>query len=1715
MPAGYQMPQAWTGGYEASTMLKMYTQYSQIINFSELPDPVEEWELEDLIGEGTYGEVYMAKNKKTRVQAAAKVMESIHEVLEEVEEEFQVLRDLSTHPNIPDFFGMYLKRDGSSEDQIWLVMEMCGGGTVTDLSRALIKDSKRLEEGLIGHILRETLKALNHLHSNNVMHRDIKGHNILITESGEIKLVDFGVSGHLDRALGRRKTHVGTPYWMAPEVIACEQQIEYSYDIRCDIWSLGITAIELADGAPPLADIDPRRALFKIARSPPPTFRQPDLWSQNFKDFVKKCLIKDFEERPFTEGLLNHPFIEDLPQDPTEYKEKLKQLTSEMERTIHEPDITTKHGRMKSRRKSRREAIQTADDLASLETLDDDVIVSQLFNRYGQNLIYTYIGDILLAVNPFTFMTIYSDEYSKKYMNAPKDSLPPHIFAVADQSFQMMMHNKHNQCIVISGESGAGKTESANLLVQQLTQLGKAPNRTLEERILQVNPLMEAFGNAKTVINDNSSRFGKYLEMFFTTHGTVMGAKITEYLLEKSRVIHQAKGEQSFHIFYYVHDGLISSDNDKFHLKKSKVYKYLQEYTSAPPDIASLSVHRVKFKAIQTCFDVIGFQKEEVSSVYAILCGILHIGNMEFQEKELSDHTGDCCVISDRSLLDIVSSLLGVHSEDIQEALTSTAMVAKGELIIRNNNLREAFNARDAMSKALYGRLFSWIVNKISALLRPAKTERSDDESLVIGLLDIFGFENFTRNSFEQLCINIANEQIQYYFNQNIFVWEMQEYHNEGIDAKDVSYVDNRPILDMFLMKPMGVLCLLDEESNFPKSTDQTLVEKFHQNINSPYYTRPKADNLKFAIEHYAGKVMYDASGFLEKNRDRLPVEIVDILRQSSNSVVKALFQTPLTKTGNLATGSLKSNFNSTKSSAFNSPMSTNSGFTIQSYQPQSRSAFGGSRIYLNALNASGSTSMTRIQQTVSTYFRFSLMDLLAKMVAGSPHFVRCIKPNDKKDPDHFESEKVMLQLKYTGVLETTRIRRQGYSHRIQFSEFLKRYHVLCFQWNEKIPINAETCTVLLERLGLHHWAIGRTKVFLKYYHVEELARRYESFYEKLILVQACVRRWLSRTRFFRMKWQRDKAALIMQKFARGWHVRKEYQTVVQQRRRAAIVLQKLARGLHTRKVYKPVIKQRHNAAVSIQTAYRGHLVRKRAKENRRNEEEQARKIQAVFRKKQTKMVAEKEQRKNLYTAKRAATLIQTYFRMWRSKVFYSQLQEYKNKKELELIYFGQQVEAYNMDASDCMQRNNNKRRSVPVEVVALTQGHTSEVKAEDKQVTFQERIAKMDIDEARAEHLVKLHEEKGLMSEQETGYYDSIANLETGEGGLVIGTSTPKTAGQPSTVHMAPGLSASVMGEEQSEYYDSMVRENKTHRLTNGHTSQVQAVQDTKSQSALCSRALLAQSAAQTFLANKPCDLQSGDSAKPLPKNSSSSNLAWDAPLQSARERALASQDIDSDEEIEYPTNGLVETDLTTDKSAFFEEDNDPHEMAKRLEKEMAASVVSFWRKSVMQSQVHVDFEEYDEDEEEENTSNVSYGHDPDLPPPPPPLEMTMDSPTGAPPPPPPPPPPPLPHSQTMPMMNGGGHVTLLENGTNGDMQRSEDRNVPKSKSDNYIGNDSQLVAKQVSLTDIRAKLRKTNIDVGEGTLRRVVESSPSQVDFRHVLKKKQQKTLMGNGYN
>ncbi|GFR80399.1 myosin IIIA [Elysia marginata] len=974
-------------------------------------------------------------------------------------------------------------------------------------------------------------------------------------------------------------------------------------------------------------------------------------------------------------------------------------------------------------------------------------------------------------------------------MHSRKTDNSPHIFAVADHAYQMMMHNRRNQCIVISGESGAGKTESANLLVQQLTQLGKAPNRTLEDRILQVNPLMEAFGNAKTIINDNSSRFGKYLEMFFTaTSGTVVGAKITEYLLEKSRVINQAPGEQNFHIFYYIHDGLIASDREaEYHLKPNTAYKYIGEYTRASTNVASMSVNRVRFKAIEHCFESIGFKPEEVKSVYGVLAAILHAGNIEFVSKE-SEYGGDACKVKDTSLITIVSELLGLDFTDVLESLTTTGMVAKGEVIIRENSSREAQNARDAMAKALYGRLFSWIVNRVSSLLKPGRVDHSHDECYTTGLLDIFGFENLKTNSFEQLCINIANEQIQYYFNQHIFAWELEEYRNEGVDAAEVTYIDNRPILDMFLSKPVGLLALLDEESHFPRATDTTLVEKLNQNVSSPIYSRSKSNGSTFCIDHFAGKIEYDAEGFLEKNRDRLPMEIMNIMRMSENKVVKHLFQTPLTRTGNLQnSGSM----NSINSSRAGSPMSaggrggSTGTVSVTSYNSRGSGTMGGSK------HASGSASMTRMQQTVATYFRYSLMDLLNKMVSGTPHFVRCIKPNDQKEPGNLVSDRVTTQLRYTGVLETTRIRRQGYSHRITFSDFIKRYHVLGFRHDEEVSVSDETCQRLLENIKLKDWALGKSKVFLKYYHVEYLAQAYEAMCQKIVRVQAYVRMWLARSRFYQLKWKRDKASIIIQKHMRGFIHRRKFTAVNRRRHQAATQIQKVVKGHYTRKKTRPIIAKRRKAAITIQSNIRGYLARKHVSRLRTIKEEEELKekqaasastIQRIYRlyrmKRQTAEIREKEM---TYRRGKSATKIQAFYRMWRQRVVYRRLVKERERHKHDVQVIGKQISQKNHKMVKLQDDANHTASPSPpatppasaAKRVAMADTAASAFKESPKRRAGNSsqdspskkvwtRVSSQAVGEARVEQMKKMYDIKKVIPDREADYYDQTGKLDS-----------------------------------------------------------------------------------------------------------------------------------------------------------------------------------------------------------------------------------------------------------------------------------------------------------------------------------------------------------------
>uniref|UniRef100_A0AAZ3SUM0 non-specific serine/threonine protein kinase n=1 Tax=Oncorhynchus tshawytscha TaxID=74940 RepID=A0AAZ3SUM0_ONCTS len=1184
----------------------MFPQSGKSIIFDTFPDPTDTWEIIETIGKGTYGKVYKVLNKIDGSKAAVKILDPIHDIDEEIEAEYNILKALSDHSNVVKFFGMYYQKDVKNGDQLWLVLELCNGGSVTDLAKGMLKRGDRMDEAIIAYIIHEALTGLHHLHINKTIHRDVKGNNILLTTQGGVKLVDFGVSAQLTNTRLRRNTSVGTPFWMAPEVIACEQQLDSTYDARCDVWSLGITAIELGDGDPPLSDLHPMRALFKIPRNPPPTLYQPELWSDHFNDFICKCLIKDFELRPNVLDLLQHVFIRQIVGRERILQKQLMELidlnqqigttgkTSHHGKTDRSTDSNDRHERIHTKKggqiMSSSPTPDEVDDLVTLEVLDENSVTEQLQRRYAKDQIYTYVGDILIAVNPFHKMELYSPQYTKMYIGAKRTANPPHIFAVADIAYQSMVSYNADQCIVISGESGAGKTESAHLLVEQLTVLGKANNRSLQEKILLVNNLVEAFGNACTAINDNSSRFGKYLEMKFTCGGTVVGAQISEYLLEKSRVVHQATGEKNFHIFYYIYAGLAERKKlAHYKLSDSKTPKYLfNEHIKLGPDIVNNTFYKEQFDSVEQCFKVIGFTLEELGSVYSTLAAILNSGDIEFTSVA-SEHQTDKSNISNIAVLENAASLLCIRPDELQEALTSHCVVARGETIVRPNTVDKATEVRDAMGKALYGRLFSWIVNRINTLLRPDTHLGEDDKGLNIGILDIFGFENFKRNSFEQLCINIANEQIQFYFNQHIFAWEQDEYLNEDVDARVIEYEDNRPLLDLFLQKPMGMLSLLDEESRFPQATDQTLVEKFEDNLKSKNFWRPKRVDLGFGIHHYAGKVIYNAAGFLSKNRDTLPADIVLLLRSSENQLIRKLVTHPLTKTGNLA---------HTKGKGMNTLMS----------MPRTPAHPHRTMNFAKGDTGTGETthhpreSTNMRTQTVASYFRYSLMDLLSKMVAGQPHFVRCIKPNNDRQASKFDREKVLVQLRYTGVLETAKIRRQGYSHRILYTNFVNRYYILAFHAHKEPDASPETCAAILEKAKLENWVLGKTKVFLKYYHVETLNLMVRQTIDRIVLVQAYVRGWLGAKRYRKILEKRAQSAVAIQSAYRGHKVRRrcaddklskaKFETFITQ-------LQAVCRGHLAKRKYKELVEEKNKAAAKIQAHYRGHRERKSFKKKR------------------------------------------------------------------------------------------------------------------------------------------------------------------------------------------------------------------------------------------------------------------------------------------------------------------------------------------------------------------------------------------------------------------------------------------------------------------------------------------------------------------------------------
>jgi myosin-3 len=598
---------------------------------------------------------------------------------------------------------------------------------------------------------------------------------------------------------------------------------------------------------------------------------------------------------------------------------------------------------------------------------------------------------------------------------------------------------------------------------------GLASGGGLEEKIIALNPLLEAFGNAQTLMNDNSSRFGKFIELRFNEQLIVEGALTTEYLLEKPRVVSQSDGERNFHVFYLIFAGLDDSKRKTFALQDPSEHRYIQNNSNAIAEISSAKSAEMS-KELWDCFNQVGFTEQETNDLYHLLSGVLHAGDIEFDGEDISR-------VSNMGKLETMCEQVGANSEFLAKGLSSLSTVTRGETIVKAYKEYEAGGVRDSMAKALYGRAFSWVVKRVNSLLGPpTPKQRPTDKS--ISILDIFGFESFEKNQFEQLLINLANENLQYFFNNHIFKMELDEYAKEGIDGSKITYEDNQSLLDMILNKPVGLLAICDEEAIMPKGSDASMVEKFASVIGKAYpknYVAPRGNEVIFSVNHYAGQVTYQGVGFLERNRDSLPVDVSVVLRMSTNVLVAQLF-----------------------------------GF-VEDKKKKKEQSFEATMTDLKK-------DMEKSKKTtVGFEFKQSLALLMTEMTAAQPHFIRCIKPNLKKIPNDYNDEQITKQLRYTGMLETTRIRKEGYSSRPAYADFIGRYKMIGFPMMANPAGTAANCAVICDKAKLADWQVGKTKVFLRYFHVDQLNKCLQPFPNAAMQVQRYAKMFAGKKKYAKM----------------------------------------------------------------------------------------------------------------------------------------------------------------------------------------------------------------------------------------------------------------------------------------------------------------------------------------------------------------------------------------------------------------------------------------------------------------------------------------------------------------------------------------------------------------------------------------------------------------------
>ncbi|XP_033707824.1 unconventional myosin-IXa isoform X4 [Tursiops truncatus] len=951
------------------------------------------------------------------------------------------------------------------------------------------------------------------------------------------------------------------------------------------------------------------------------------------------------------------------------------------------------------------------DDLCSLPDLNEKTLLENLRNRFKHEKIYTYVGSILIAINPFKFLPIYNPKYVKMYDNHQLGKLEPHIYAVADVAYHAMLQRKRNQCIVISGESGSGKTQSTNFLIHHLTALSqKGFASGVEQIILGAGPVLEAFGNAKTAHNNNSSRFGKFIQVNYQETGTVLGAYVEKYLLEKSRLVYQEHNERNYHVFYYLLAGASEEERLAFHLKQPEEYHYLNQITKKPlrqswddycydsePDCFTVEGEDLRhdFERLQLAMEMVGFLPKTRRQIFSLLSAILHLGNICYKKKTYRDDSIDIC---NPEVLPIVSELLEVKEEMLFEALVTRKTVTVGEKLILPYKLAEAVTVRNSMAKSLYSALFDWIVFRINHALMNSKDLEQNTKTLSIGVLDIFGFEDYENNSFEQFCINFANERLQHYFNQHIFKLEQEEYRAEGISWHNIDYIDNTCCINLISKKPTGLLHLLDEESNFPQATNQTLLDKFkHQHEENSYIEFPAVMEPAFIIKHYAGKVKYGIKDFREKNTDHMRPDIVALLRSSKNAfisgmigidpvavfrwaVLRAFFRAVIAfreagkrhiqrKTGitrknprtplsdlqgmntlneknqhetfdfawNGRTGIRQSRLSSNTSLLDKDGIFANSASSkllerahgILTRNKNFKSKPGLPKHLLEVKSLKHLTRLTlqdRITKSllhlhkkkkppsISAQFQASLSKLMETLGQAEPYFVKCIRSNAEKLPLRFSDALVLRQLRYTGMLETVRIRQSGYSCKYSFQDFVSHFHVLLPRNIIPSKFNIQD---FFRKINLNpdNYQVGKSMVFLKEQerqHLQDLL--HQEVLRRIILLQRWFRVLLCRQHFLHLR----QASVIIQRFWRNYLNQKQARDAAVQQdalimASAATVLQASWRAHLQRQRYLElrtaaiVIQQkwrehyrrRHMAAICIQARWKGYRESKRYQEQR------------------------------------------------------------------------------------------------------------------------------------------------------------------------------------------------------------------------------------------------------------------------------------------------------------------------------------------------------------------------------------------------------------------------------------------------------------------------------------------------------------------------------------